>query len=68
VAITLDLSCFPFVNSVILGWLLRLVQAAGSTPVSVKANQRVVTQLRLLHLDRLVSTVLSGSFKFAAQA
>lgn len=58
-SIAFDLTCFPFVNSVVLGWLLRLTQAAVGTPVSVRGNRRVVTQLRLLHLDRLVATVVS---------
>jgi hypothetical protein len=54
-AITVDLANIDHINSVMIAWLLQLVQSAKPTPVEVRrAKPGVSTQLKQLRLDHLL--------------
>ncbi len=54
-AIVIDLHRVGHVNSVLIAWMLQIVQSAKPIPVHVRrAHAQVVTQLRQLRLDHLM--------------
>ncbi len=58
VAVVIDCSRLNQINSVMIAWMLQVVQSAKPVPVKVfRAKSQVATQLRQLRLDHLMQIV-----------
>jgi hypothetical protein len=57
-ALIVDLGAMLTLNSSTISWLLRLSHAAGAINMTIRGNRRVVTQLRMLHLDQVFNLAL----------